>query len=87
MPLYLYGLARKEDKLAFACDDENSAVLRLINEISDAPSFIYVFSGADVSEDKAAELEALINERYPDTEVSFLLGGQPVYRYILSVEC
>ena len=51
------------------------------------PGFIYIFSGADVSAEKAEELSARVTEEYPNTDITLVPGGQPVYHYILSVEC
>ena len=37
--------------------------------------------------DKAAEIEALINEKFGSkAEITFINGGQPIYYYIISVE-
>ena len=81
-------LALREDKLAFSCEDETEAVLRLMKDISNGePGFIYIFSGADVSAEKAEELSARVTEEYPNTDITLVPGGQPVYHYILSVEC
>jgi len=80
-------LALNENKLAFTDEDVNHAAIRLTKELSeDDPVFIYIFRGADVSEEKAEELSQMMAEAYPDAEISLVYGGQPVYHYILSVE-
>ncbi len=47
---------------------------------------ITVLYGEGVSEDEARSYEAFLEENFPDAEFTVLYGGQPVYRYILSVE-
>lgn len=45
-----------------------------------------VFVGADAAEEERAELEAFINEKYPDDEVYFIDGGQDIYPFIFVAE-
>ncbi len=82
-------LAMKEDKLAFVGDDVSSAALELTGEIVKATdaSFITLFYGEDIKEESAEALATLINERFSDAEINLINGGQPVYSYIISVEC
>ncbi|MBQ8207249.1 MAG: DAK2 domain-containing protein [Clostridia bacterium] len=82
-------LAMNEDKLAFVGDDINSAALDLASEIAgeNKAEFITLYYGADVAEEKAAALADSISERFTEAEVNIVDGGQPVYSYILSVEC
>ncbi|MBP1546363.1 MAG: DAK2 domain-containing protein, partial [Oscillospiraceae bacterium] len=48
--------------------------------------FVTVMYGADVSEEKAAELEKIMQAKFSSVDVNFVRGGQPVYYYIISVE-
>lgn len=47
---------------------------------------ITVFHGDGVSEDDANALKECLIEKYPDIDVNFYPGGQPVYYYIISIE-
>ena len=63
--------------------------LECLEKLSDkmkSPSFITVFYGADVSEDTAAEVEAMIRAKHSTAELATIPGGQPVYDFIISVE-
>ena len=50
------------------------------------PEFITVYYGQDVTENDADEVSQIISGVFPDTEVSFVNGGQPVYYYMISIE-
>ena len=54
--------------------------------MTDDAEVISVYYGADASEEKAEELSATLEEKYPDCEVEVNYGGQPIYYYIISVE-
>ena len=54
--------------------------------MTDDAEVISVYYGADASEEKAEELAATLEEKYPDCEVEVNYGGQPIYYYIISVE-
>ncbi|GGH73279.1 DAK2 domain-containing protein [Saccharibacillus endophyticus] len=47
---------------------------------------ITLLTGQDASESETAELAEWLTEQYPDAEVEFHTGGQPVYDYMFSVE-
>ena len=47
---------------------------------------ITVFFGADVEEADAAKVAELVENRFPEAEVSLVNGGQPIYYYIFSIE-
>lgn len=51
-----------------------------------APSYITLFYGSDVTEDDALRTEKLIKEKHPSAEIATINGGQPLYDYIVSVE-
>ncbi len=50
------------------------------------PEFITVYYGEDVTEAEANAAAETITGNFPDTEVSVVAGGQPVYYYMISVE-
>lgn len=80
-------LALCESKLAFTDTDVNDAARKLVCKLADDGSrFITIFFGEDVSEEQADELASDVREDLPDAEVTCVLGGQPIYHYIISVE-
>ena len=54
------------------------------NELS--PEFITIYYGSDVTEEDANAVCETIFGVFPDAEVSVIMGGQPVYYYMISVE-
>ena len=54
--------------------------------IDDEAELINVYYGADVSKEDAEAITAEIAEKYPDCDCDCLLGGQPLYYYLISVE-
>ena len=66
-----------------------------INELFDSlsekmqalsPEFLSIYYGSDVSEDEANAACARLAAAFPDSEVSLVNGGQPVYYYLISAE-
>ena len=49
-------------------------------------AFVTLFYGEGVSQEEAVAAQALFTEACPETEVSLLSGGQPVYYYTISIE-
>ena len=60
-----------------------STIEKLVKE--DA-STITLFYGADVKDAEAELLTEKLTEKYPDLEISYHNGGQPLYYYLISVE-
>ena len=56
---------------------------KLVNE--DA-SNVTLFYGEGVTEEDTEKLQAKLEEKFPNLDVSIVFGGQPVYYYIISVE-
>jgi len=81
-------LALENGKLSFTDHDISHAVLKLAKTMTKKESsFVTVISGCDVSEEDAAEVTRQLQEKVPSgVEVTHLVGGQPVYYYIVSVE-
>ena len=50
------------------------------------PEFLTVYFGEDVAEDAAHSVSAALTEKLPDSEISTVNGGQPVYYYMISAE-
>ena len=79
-------LSLSEGKLC-ASGRESSVLKKLVREmVTDESAFATVIYGEGVSEEQAAEVEALLHKENKDMEISVVDGGQPVYYYILSVE-
>lgn len=75
-----------EGKLC-ASGRETSVLKKLVRDmVSEDSAFATVIFGEGVSEEQAAEVEALLRKENKDMEISVIDGGQPVYYYILSVE-
>ncbi|MDO5560459.1 MAG: DAK2 domain-containing protein [Oscillospiraceae bacterium] len=81
-------LALDNNKLAFTERDVNKAVIRLLKKlIKNDTSFVTLIYGADVTDESAEKLQALLNQKLNNkAEVMIVNGGQPVYYYIISVE-
>ncbi len=66
--------------------EEQVVEAMLENMVSDETIAVTILYGEGAKEETAARYEEVIAEKWPDAEVTILYGGQPVYRYILSVE-
>lgn len=78
------GLA--EGKLC-ANGKESSVLKKLVREMhAEDAAFGTVIYGEGATEQEAQEVGALLQKQNKDIEITLLPGGQPVYRYILSVE-
>lgn len=78
---------RESDEIAAHGDDEKEIILELLDSmVTPDSSVISMYYGADVSEEKAAELQAVLENRYAECSVEVLRGGQSVYDYVLSAE-
>ena len=49
-------------------------------------STLTLFYGNEVKEDDAMSLQEKLAEKYPDLEVTYHNGGQPLYYYLISIE-
>ncbi len=87
-------LALDGSKVAFVDKDITHAAVKLTRQLVSSrrsagkeTSFITVMYGADMTEtDAEAVCEGIRAKLGADVEVSAILGGQPVYYYIISVE-
>lgn len=65
----------------------DDTVLALLDKLKeDYHEVITLYYGTDVKEEEAAALAEKVSEAFPDCDVDFHNGGQPVYYYILSLE-
>ncbi|MBQ6848324.1 MAG: DAK2 domain-containing protein [Clostridia bacterium] len=75
-------------KIIFVDNDLEKTVMKLLKKmIKNDSQFVTVIHGEDVSDEQAASIESLVQEKYGEkTEITFINGGQPIYYYIISVE-
>ncbi len=76
------------DKNIVAKGDDISSVTEQVIEKMINPEVmnISLFYGSDVQEVEAQVLAEKISKKYPEVEVDFHFGGQPLYYYLISVE-
>lgn len=76
-----------DDRLTQVGDNPEEVALALIGKMgAEDGEIVTIYYGADVEEDKAAELAEKVKERYPHLNVETIWGGQPYYHYIISLE-
>jgi DAK2 domain fusion protein YloV len=64
-----------------------SSCKKLLQEmVKEGSEIVTMLTGADAKEEDTDELEAYIEEMFPEVEVEIHPGGQPLYVYIFSVE-
>ncbi|MFI3237475.1 MAG: DAK2 domain-containing protein [Lachnospiraceae bacterium] len=54
--------------------------------VDDETELISIYYGSDITEADAAELQAMIEEKYDMCDVELQYGGQPIYYYVISAE-
>lgn len=76
-----------DGELRAAGDDVDGVVFDLLSRIDTGKAgVVTIYYGCNAIEAEANQLAARINERYQGLEVGIVSGGQPHYRYIISVE-
>ena len=76
-----------EDKIVTSEDNEFDTVKGLLSQMIEEDSeIITMIVGEDANEAVTAEIEAWLEETYPDVELDQHDGQQPVYQYLFSVE-
>ena len=81
-------LALDNSKLSFTDKDVEKAAVKLTRRlVKGDTSYVTLIYGADVTDEQAEHVQALLSAKLSDKiEVMLVNGGQPVYYYILSVE-
>lgn len=65
----------------------DETLLSLVAKLKDSThEIITLYYGKDVSEEDAEALAGKLAEQFPDCDVDFHYGGQPIYYYIVSLE-
>lgn len=80
-------LCMENGRLAFTEKDVTKGAYKLTKRlVKGDTSFITVMYGADVTDDAAENLRAMLAKKFSDIDVNLVRGGQPVYYYIISAE-
>lgn len=80
-------LCLENDKLAFTEKDVTKGAYKLTKRlIKNDTSFVTIFCGADVTDEAAENLQALLQKKFASLDINLVKGGQPVYYYIISAE-
>ena len=65
----------------------DDTLLALIDKLKDSThEIITLYYGQDIKEEDAEALAARVAEKFPDCDVDYHFGGQPIYYYIVSLE-
>lgn len=72
--------------LAKSSSIEETTLKLIAHMKEESHQVITLYYGADVKEEEASALSDTIAEKYPDCDVDFHKGDQPVYYYIISLE-
>lgn len=76
-----------DDGIKSVGTDITEVVKELIREMSNEDSeLLSVYYGSDVTAEDAEKMQKTLEEEFPDYEMEFHAGDQPVYYYIISVE-
>lgn len=67
--------------------DSDTTSLDLLGKmVTDENYLITIYHGQDISEERAQEMKAKVEEEFGDLDVELYYGGQPLYDFIFSVE-
>ena len=74
-------------KIEYCGNSVHDVVLDMMKAVvTDDAELITVYYGADTTKEDAEQVATEIAEQYPNCDVDCLLGGQPLYYYLISVE-
>ena len=77
-------LALVEGKITCSADNEEACLAAIGEAFSDA-SYVTVFTGENVTDERAEKATAILREKI-SAEIVTIHGGQPIYDYIISAE-
>ena len=81
----IIGLDNK--KILAKGDNVKKVVIDLVAKLkSMSDEIITLYYGEDVKEEDAAEIQAELQELYPECDVEINYGGQPIYYYMIALE-
>ncbi len=76
-----------DKKILAKSDSIDETVMALLEKLKeDSHEVITLYYGEGVTEDDAKALSEKVAEKFPDCDVDYHYGGQPVYYYLLSLE-
>ena len=76
-----------DNKIVANGKDINETTSKLVETMmSEDKVNITLFYGNDLKEDVANALKEMLEQKYPDCEITIINGGQPVYYYLISLE-
>ena len=78
-------LGLQEGKIVKSGEVRDDIVVSMLEKDPDI-SFLTLFYGANVTEEEANALLERIQPMLPNTEISLIAGGQPLYDYVISAE-
>ena len=76
-----------DKKILAKGDNVDDTLVALIGKLKESShEIITLYYGKDVKEEEAEALAAKVSEQFPDCDVDFHYGGQPIYYYLVSLE-
>ncbi len=80
-------IALLDDELVAVADTPINVLNKVMSRLNlEKAEILTVYYGADVKPDEAEAIAAGIRENYPHLQIDIVLGGQPHYEYIVSIE-
>ena len=74
-------------QIEYSGDSVHDVVMEMMKAVvGEDDELITVYYGADTTKEDAQAMTAEIAAAYPNCDVDCLLGGQPLYYYLISVE-
>jgi hypothetical protein len=76
-----------DGELLVAGESHDDVLVSLLEraEVSE-DDLVTIYWGGEISENDAKSAHMKVTEAFPDTEIELVLGGQPWYHYIVSIE-
>ncbi|MGN0632513.1 MAG: DAK2 domain-containing protein [Oscillospiraceae bacterium] len=80
-------LCMENGRLCFTEKDVTKGAYKLTKRlVKGDTSFITILYGADVTDEAAENLYAMLSKKFSNLDINMMRGGQPVYYYIISAE-
>ena len=67
-------------------NDNSKLAIQMLADMVSEDAVVSLYYGEDVTEEQANDMQAMIEEQFPDVDVNVYNGGQPLYYYYISVE-
>ena len=76
-----------DKKILAKGDNVDDTMIDLVARLKDSShEIITLYYGQEITEEQAEALAGKLAEKFPDCDVDFHFGGQPIYYYIVSLE-